>query len=108
MLETLYALGITPSRSRPRVSNDNAYAESLFKTLKYVPDYQPQGFKTLDEARVWVRNFVNWYNNEHRHSGINYVTPEQRHNGEDREILEKRKEVYAKAKEKHLKDGQEK
>lgn len=101
MLETLYALGITPSRSRPRVSNDNAYAESLFKTLKYVPDYQPQGFKTLDEARVWVRNFVNWYNNEHRHSGINYVTPEQRHNGEDREILEKRKEVYAKAKEKH-------
>ena len=81
MLETLYALGITPSRSRPRVSNDNAYAESLFKTLKYVPDYQPQGFKTLDEARVWVRNFVNWYNNEHRHSGINYVTPEQRHNG---------------------------
>ena len=76
ILETLYARGITPSRSRPRVSNDNAYAKSLFKTLKYVPDYQLQGFKTLDEARVWVRNFVNWYNNEHRHSGINYVTPE--------------------------------
>ena len=94
MLETLYALGITPSRSRPRVSNDNAYAESLFKTLKYVPDYQPQEFKTLDEARVWVRNFVNWYNNEHRHSGINYVTPEQRHNG--RSVCESKRETSRK------------
>lgn len=101
MLETLYTLGITPSRSRPRVSNDNPYAESLFKTLKYVPNFQPQGFASLEEARIWVKHFVNWYNNEHRHSGINYVTPAQRHAGEDQEILAKRKEVYMKAKERH-------
>lgn len=101
MLETLYALGITPSRSRPRVSNDNPYAESLFKTLKYVPNFQPQGFATLNEARLWVRHFVDWYNNEHRHSGINYVTPSQRHEGKDQEILAKRKELYEQAKKKH-------
>ena len=53
MLETLYALGITPSNSRPRVSNDNPYAESLFKTLKYRPNYQPKGFEDLDVAREW-------------------------------------------------------
>ena len=102
MLETLYALGITPSKSRPRVSNDNPYAESLFKTLKYVPNFQPQGFATLTEARLWVKRFVEWYNNEHRHSGINYVTPSQRHMGMDQEVLRKRKEVYEKAKERHL------
>lgn len=100
MLETLYALGITPSKSRPRVSNDNPYAESLFKTLKYVPNFQPQGFATLTEARLWVKRFVEWYNNEHRHSGINYVTPSQRHMGLDQEILRKRKEVYEKSKRK--------
>ena len=100
-LETLYALGITPSKSRPRVSNDNPYAESLFKTLKYVPNFQPQGFATLTEARLWVKRFVEWYNNEHRHSGINYVTPSQRHMGLDQEVLRKRKEVYEKAKERH-------
>ena len=101
MLETLYALGIIPSRSRPRVSNDNPYAESLFKTLKYVPNYQPEGFATLTEARLWVKHFVDWYNNEHRHSGINYVTPSERHEGKDLEILEKRKEVYEKARQIH-------
>ena len=101
MLETLYALGITPSKSRPRVSNDNPYAESLFKTLEYVPNFQPQGFATLTEARLWVKRFVEWYNNEHRHSGINYVTPSQRHMGLDQEVLKKRKEVYEKAKERH-------
>ena len=90
MLETLYALGITPSKSRPRVSNDNPYAESLFKTLKYVPNFQPQGFATLTEERLWVKRFVEWYNNEHRHSGINYVTPSQRHMGLDQEVLRKR------------------
>ena len=101
MLETLYSLGITPSRSRPRVSNDNPYAESLFKTLKYVPDFQPQGFASLEEARLWVKRFVDWYNNEHRHSGINYVTPAQRYDGSDKEILRKRKSTYEMAKARH-------
>ncbi len=98
MLETLYALGITPSRSRPRVSNDNAYAESLFKTVKYRPNYQPKGFKTLSEAREWVHEFVKWYNNDHHHSGINFLTPAQRHSEDfGLEVLANRKAVYEEA-----------
>ncbi len=101
MLETLYKLGITPSNSRPRVSNDNAYAESVFKTLKYRPNYQPDGFETLEKARAWVLDFVLWYNEEHHHSGIRYLTPNQRHNGEGEAILAKRKAVYEAAKAKY-------
>jgi len=102
MLETLYALGITPSNSRPRVSNDNAFAESLFKTIKYRPDYQPKGFATLGLARQWVHEFVNWYNNEHHHSGINFLTPAQRHGDSyGIDILAKRKAVYETAKQAH-------
>ena len=91
-------LGITPSHSRPRVSNDNAYSESLFRTLKYCPQWPSQGFASLSDARDWVGNFVNWYNNEHRHSRIKFVTPAQRHRGEDKVILERRHNVYALAK----------
>ena len=101
MLETLYSLGVIPSKSRPRVSNDNPYAESLFKTMKYRPNYQPQGYGTLMEARIWVKRFVEWYNTEHKHSGIGYVSPSQRHEGKDRDILEKRIKVYEEAKEAH-------
>lgn len=101
MLATLYQLGITPSNSRPRVSNDNPYAESLFKTLKYRPDYQPKGFSTLQEARKWVSLFVQWYNYEHHHSGLKFLTPNQRRSGKSREILEKRHQVYEVAKEKY-------
>jgi putative transposase len=101
MLETLYNLGIIPSRSRPRVSNDNPYAESLFKTMKYRPNYQPKGFESLDEARQWVKWFVNWYNNDHKHSGINFVSPNQQHTGKSKEILDKRHEVYESAKKLH-------
>ena len=99
--ETLYALGIVPLNSRPRVSNDNPYEESIFKTLKYRPNYQPKGFGSLTEARRWVQHFVNWYNTEYKHSGISYVSPEERHKGDDRELLKKRKRVYAEAKTKH-------
>lgn len=101
MLETLYHLGITPSNSRPRVSNDNPYAESLFKTLKYRCNYQPKGFADLSEARLWCKNFVRWYNYEHHHSGLKFVTPQQRHTGIDQKILEKRKLLYEAAKQKH-------
>ncbi|GAE94742.1 mobile element protein [Gracilibacillus boraciitolerans JCM 21714] len=69
ILETLYQLGITPYRSRPRVSNDNPYAESIFRTCKYRPDYPAKGFSELTEAREWVLAFVHWYNKDHRHSG---------------------------------------
>jgi putative transposase len=98
MLATLQRLGVVPSFSRPAVSNDNAYSEALFKTMKYVPVYPDQPFGSLDEAREWVNQFVRWYNQEHLHSEIKYVTPEQRHHGQDIEILAKRKQVYEAAK----------
>ncbi len=101
MLETLYALGITPSHSRPRVSNDNPYAESLFKTLKYQPNYQPKGFETLEAAREWVDLFVKWYNEEHHHSGLQYMTPAKMRSGEGPAIMEKRRGVYEAAKAAH-------
>lgn len=92
MLMTLYSLGVLPSFSRPRVSDDNAFSEALFKTIKYMPAY-PGKFNTLEEARVWMANFVNWYNTRHRHSGIGYITPEQRASGKEAEILKVRNEV---------------
>lgn len=95
----LQELGITPSYSRPRVSNDNAYSESLFRTLKYCPSWPSQGFATLDEARRWVRQFVDGYNHRHCHSKLKFVTPSQRHRGEDQAILARRHEVYQAAKE---------
>lgn len=98
MLETLYNLGIIPSRSRPRVSNDNPYSESLFKTLKYRPNYQPKGFDTIGEARLWVQQFVKWYNYEHKHSGLKFISPNERHLGLDKEIFAKRTKVYEEAK----------
>jgi putative transposase len=101
LLETLYQLGITPSRSRPRVSNDNPYAESVFKTCKYRPSYPSKGFQDLGEARKWVLAFVRWYNQEHRHSGLNFLTPEQRHTGRDKEIFDNRRKVYETAKQAH-------
>lgn len=101
MLETLYALGITPSNSRPRVSNDNPYSESIFKTLKYRPNYQPSGFAALDEARKWCARFVHWYRYEHHHSGIKFLTTAERHAGKGVEILAKRHAIYEAAKAKH-------
>ncbi len=97
----LNALGISPSHSRPRVSNDNAYVESLFRTVKYCPQWPSEGFESIEAARDWVRCFMHWYNEEHYHSGINFVTPGQRHRGEDQEILAKRHEVYTQAKARH-------
>jgi len=101
LLETLYSLGITPSRSRPRVSNDNPYVESIFKTCKYRPNYPIGGFVNLTESRKWVLSFVNWYNHKHRHSGLNFLTPHQRHTGKDKEIIEKRRKVYEQARASH-------
>lgn len=101
LLETLYSLGITPSRSRPRVSNDNPYAESIFRTCKYRPEYPEHGFKDRTEAREWVQRFVRWYNLEHRHSGLNFLTPSQRHTGQADDVLAKRKRVYEAAKALH-------
>ena len=101
LLETLYQLGITPSRSRPRVSNDNPYAESIFRTCKYRPSYPSSGFADLTQARTWVLAFVHWYNYEHRHSGLNFLTPHHRHSGLAHDILEKRRKLYDAAKAAH-------
>jgi transposase InsO family protein len=87
MLATLQRLGIIPSFSRPRVSDDNPFSESLFKTAKYCPSYPDRPFECLEGASKWVNGFVDWYNNRHLHSGIKFVTPADRHAGRDVEIL---------------------
>ena len=101
LLATLQNLGVMPSYSRPSVSNDNPYSESLFRTLKYRSEYPEHGFTDLQNARTWVTGFVDWYNTRHLHSAIGFVTPQQRHCGEDKEILANRKRVYQQAKAKH-------
>ena len=97
VLATLYRLGVTPSYSRPRVSDDNAYAESLFRTAKYRPEFPAKGFADLAAARAWADQFVRWYNVDHRHSGIRYVSPAQRHAGDDVAILAARHALFLKA-----------
>ena len=99
VITTLQWLGIQASHSRPRVSDDNAFAESLFKTAKYRPEFPSRGFVNLEAARTWAHSFVNWYNFEHRHSGIRYVTPAQRHSGEDVALLAARHQTYLQARE---------
>jgi hypothetical protein len=94
---TLQHLGVVPSYSRPSVSDDNPYSEALFRTLKYCPAWPNRPFASLEEARAWVHAFVNWYNEVHRHSAIKFVTPGQRHRGEYKAILARRKAVYEEA-----------
>ncbi len=101
LLAKMYALGVLSSYSRPRVSNDNPYSESLFRTLKYCPWWPENGFCAIDDVRIWVNRFVNWYNFEHKHCGIKYVTPAERHQGNDMKILAARKAVYQLAREQH-------
>jgi transposase InsO family protein len=101
MVATLQRLGVIPSFSRPRVSDDNPFSEALFRTMKYRPAYPTSGFASIEEARAWVERFVRWYNTEHLHSGIRYVTPEDRHSGRDVEILANRRRVYEQARSKN-------
>ena len=101
MLATLQSLGVMPSFTRPAVSNDNPFSESLFKTLKYWPAYPVRAFDSLSAAREWVCIFVQRYNHEHRHSAIGFVTPGQRHAGLDMALLRKRTAVYEAAKARH-------
>lgn len=101
LLATLQTLGVSTSFSRPSVSNDNPYSESAFKTLKYCYFYPDKPFASLQEARQWVERFVRWYNTEHHHSALKFITPEQRHNGQSDEILARRKQVYRQAQQRH-------
>ncbi len=102
VLAMLHWLGVKPSYSRPRVSDDNAFVESLFRTAKYRPEFPASGgFDDLDQARQWASGFVHWYNCEHRHSAIGYVTPTQRHAGQDQAILQARHHLYTQARQRN-------
>lgn len=99
LLSMLQRLGVVPSFSRPSVSDDNPFSEALFRTMKYRPGYPRKPFASFVDALRWVETFVAWYNDEHLHSGIRYVTPSDRHARHDRPILAHRHEVYTTAKE---------
>ena len=93
---TLERLGILTSYSRPKVSDDNPYIESLFGTMKTRVGYPKKPFESILEAQAWVDSFVRWYNEEHRHSAINWITPHDRHTGKERELLRRREATYRK------------
>jgi putative transposase len=85
-------LGVTKTHSRPYVSNDNPYSEAQFKTLKYRPDY-PDRFGSLADARSWARSFFQWYNHQHRHSGLGLMTPATVHYGQAQTVYQQRQQV---------------
>jgi putative transposase len=92
-LALLYAdLGVNASFNRPYTSDDNAFSEAQFKTLKYQPDY-PDRFGSIQDARVWARRFFNWYNYEHYHTGLNLLTPASVHRGEAIEVQQQRQAI---------------
>ena len=101
LLAAMQRLGVAHTRSRPAVSNDNPYVESIFRTLKYRPELPVKPFENLLAARRWVTDLAHWYNNEHRHSAIGFVTPAQRHAGLDRALLEQRAIIYERARHQH-------
>jgi len=98
MLATLHTLGVIPSFSRPKVSNDNPFSESLFRTMKYRPEYPSKPFSSIEGAQLWVDGFVHWYNSEHLHSSIRFVTPDDRHYGREDQMLSERHRIYEEAK----------
>jgi transposase InsO family protein len=97
LLAFLNGLEVTNSFNRPRTSNDNAYIESFFRTLKYSPGY-PNHFKSIEDSRYWMADFIDWYNNYHLHSAIGYVTPNQKRSGKHNRIYKKRNKTLEKAK----------
>lgn len=94
MVATLERLGVLASFSRPHVSDDNPYSEALFRTLKYRPEFPSKPFVDVAAARAWVAGFVRWYNGTHLHSGVRFITPDDRHAGKDVAILAQRVNVY--------------
>lgn len=101
LLATLQRLGVVPSFSRPAVSNDNPYSEALFRTVKYHSTFPAEPFENLTQARVWMLGFQQWYNEHHKHSALNLLTPAQRHEGIDAAVLTQRKQLYEAAKARH-------
>ena len=102
MIVMLEKLGVVPSFSRPSVSDDNPFSESLFKTLKYHPSFPlTERFESIFDARAWTVKFSKWYNDVHMHSGLKFITPSQRHLGHDEKIMQDRHSVYLRAKERN-------
>ena len=85
-------LAVTKSHSRPYVSDDNPYSESHFRTLKYRPDF-PDRFGCIEDSRAFCQRFFAWYNEEHRHSGIELLTPSMVHHGQAPVVIERRQGV---------------
>ncbi|MBF9019051.1 IS3 family transposase, partial [Oceanispirochaeta sp. M2] len=100
LMTLFYDLGISNSYSRPRVSDDNPFIESWFKTLKYHVSY-PGKFKSIAESREWFAGFVHNYNTAHSHSGLNFITPFQVRNGNYKSIIIKRNKAMIKAQKKN-------
>jgi len=98
--QKLQSLGVSQSFSRPRVSDDNPFSESAFKTLKYHPGY-PDRFGGFDDALAFCREFFTWYNVQHRHSGIGYLTPQIVHYGLAQEAIEERQRALLAASQAH-------
>jgi putative transposase len=98
---TMERLGVIPSYSRPRVSDDNPFSEAIFRTLKYRPEYPNRPFQSCEEARTWSAGFVDWYHHDHLHSGIGYLSPLDRHEGRGEAILAARRDVYEAARQRN-------
>jgi len=98
--QLLLSLGVLKSHSRPYVSDDNPFSEAQFKTLKYHPKF-PKSFGSIQDARFFCSEFFEWYNNEHHHSGISLLTPNDLHYGYAQEVIDKRKNVIDRAFKKH-------
>ena len=92
--------GIRRSCSRPGVSDDNPYSESRFQTVKNCPAY-PGAFVTIEEARAWILSFVRWYNTEHKHRNLKFVSPAERHCGDYAVLFARRIKVYERARSRH-------
>ena len=96
----LATLGVGQSHNRPHTSNDNPFSEAHFKTMKYRPNY-PNRFPSIEEARVWAREFFDWYNHQHYHSGLSLLTPASVHYGQSQAICQQRQQVMNLAHERH-------
>jgi putative transposase len=100
MAQLLDDLGVGKSHSRPHTSNDNPFSEAQFKTMKYRPDY-PERFGSIEDARVWARSFIDWYNHEHRHTGLALMAPATVHYGLAGQVTGKRQQVLQAAYDQH-------
>jgi len=92
LTQLLGDLGVTRTHTRPHTSDDNPFSEAHFKTMKYRPDY-PDRFESLTDARAWARQFFQWYNQSHYHSGLNLLTPASVHYGEAHQVQQARQGV---------------